>query len=61
MNVNIYGVVFPDNQPMVPINHTSVFPDNARDENIWDIIHESFKQMGIEYYLVTYDKERNQS
>lgn len=56
MNVNIRGVLLPDNQPAVSIDHTLIFPDNIRDENIWDIIHESFKQMGIEHYLVTYDK-----
>jgi hypothetical protein len=45
---------------MIPIDHTLVFPDNARDENIWDIIHESFKQMGLEYYLVTYNKVKGE-
>ncbi len=60
MNVNIRGVLFPSNQPAVPIDHTLIFPNSAQDENIWDIIHESFKQMGIEYYLVTYDKVKGE-
>lgn len=60
MNVNIRGILFPSNQPAIPIDHTLIFPDNAQDGNIWDIIHESFKQMGIEYYLVTYDKARGE-
>lgn len=60
MNVNIHGILFPDNSPAVSIDHTLIFPDGARDENIWDIIHESFKQMGIEHYLVTYDKVKEE-
>ena len=60
MNVNIYGILLSDDQPAVSINHTLIFPDGARDENIWDIIHESFKQMGIEHYLVTYNKVKEE-
>lgn len=60
MNVNIRGILFPDNSPAVSIDHTLIFPDGVRDENIWDIIHESFKQMGIEHYLVTYTKVKEQ-
>ena len=60
MNFYIHGILLPVNQPAIPIDHTLIFPDGARDESIWDIIHESFKQMGIEHYLVTYTKERDQ-
>lgn len=30
MNVNIYGILLSDNQPVVSINHTLIFPDGAR-------------------------------
>lgn len=60
MNVNIHGILLPDNQPAVPIDHTLTLSDDTRDENIWAIIHEFFKRMGIEHYLVTYDKVKEE-
>lgn len=40
MNVNIRGILFPDNSPAVSIDHTLTLSDDTRDENIWAIIHE---------------------
>ena len=59
MKIKIYGYLFLEDgtvSKLDPDVMTTDFRDNATDADIWQLVCGTFTAMGIEHFLISYDK-----